>query len=184
MRDFLIDLLKRLLREFMRRRNVFLKFTYVLLRAFDLSGRQSPKDSVHRFDFGHTMANITIRFRPRSPGESCRPNDNPSELHPYRDRRHDQTIETQFVAQQLCNDSARNGGRRWFRLEARIPAVADHHAVNVVYELAKHGQLILIKLFPSAIYSRAIGNVHRKLQRSNRENVYRSWRPPAPALLH
>ena len=31
-------------------------------------------------------------------------------------------------------------------------AVADHHAVNVVYELAKHGQLILIKLFSSAIY--------------------------------
>ncbi len=34
---------------------------------------------------------------------------------------HDQTFETKFVAQQLCNNSARHGGRRGLRLEARVP---------------------------------------------------------------
>jgi hypothetical protein len=55
--NFSIDLLKGTLREFVRWRKVLLEVTYVLLRAFDLIGRQRAKDSVHRFDFRSAMAN-------------------------------------------------------------------------------------------------------------------------------
>src|SRR4051812_2204606 len=75
---------------------------------------------------------------------------------------HDQAFETKFVAQQLCNNAARHGGRRGLRLEGWVPPVADHHTVynpgrrprrsRPTNEFAKHGQLITIKLLPSAIY--------------------------------
>ena len=45
---------------------------------------------------------------------------------------HNQAVESKFVAQQLCNNPARHGSRRGLRLEARIPAVANHHAVYMV----------------------------------------------------
>src|SRR3954447_15616650 len=74
---------------------------------------------------------------------------------------HDEAFETKFVAQQPCNNPARHGGRRGLRLEARVPPVADHHAVYNVgrrarpwrppNEFAKYGQLIVIKLLPGAI---------------------------------
>src|SRR6478752_1698300 len=74
---------------------------------------------------------------------------------------HHQTLETKIIAQQLCNDSARHRRRRGLRLEARIPRVANHHAVDDVVgtarcavrtpqrgvptdERSKYSQLILI----------------------------------------
>src|SRR6188472_1319934 len=55
-RNFAVNLLERGLRKFQRRRKIFLKIIYVLLRAFDLIRRQRAQDSLHRFDFRHAMA--------------------------------------------------------------------------------------------------------------------------------
>ena len=55
-RNFCIESMERGLRKFQRWREVFLEFTYVLLRAFDLIRRQRAEDSLHRFDFRHAMA--------------------------------------------------------------------------------------------------------------------------------
>ena len=55
-RDFCVELVKGALGELLRWREVFLKFTYVLLRAFDLIRRQRAKNLLHRFDFRHAMA--------------------------------------------------------------------------------------------------------------------------------
>ena len=43
---------------------------------------------------------------------------------------HDETAETQFFAQQLSDNPARQTGGRFFGFEARIPTVANHHAVD------------------------------------------------------
>jgi hypothetical protein len=56
-RDFSVDLVKRVLRKLLGWREVFPKLGYVLLRAFDLIGRQRIKNSMHRFNFRHAMAN-------------------------------------------------------------------------------------------------------------------------------
>ena len=55
-RDFLVDLLKGVFRELLGGERFFFKLAYVLLCAFDYTGRQRSKNLVHRFDFGLTMA--------------------------------------------------------------------------------------------------------------------------------
>src|ERR1700747_3068787 len=55
-RNFSIDLLKGALREFLRWGEVLLEITHVLLRAFNLIGRQGAKDSLYRFNFRDSMA--------------------------------------------------------------------------------------------------------------------------------
>ena len=54
-RNFSVDLLEGALGEWLRWRETFLEVTCVLLRAFDLIGRQRAKDSLHRFNFRHAM---------------------------------------------------------------------------------------------------------------------------------
>ena len=129
-RNFSVDLLKGALREFLRWREVLLEVTYVLLRAFDLIGRQRAKDSVHRFNFRDAMAkhhDVVSGLEAEANGiVQSITGQNRAHVEIVS---HDQAFETKFVAQQLCNNSARHGGRRGLRLEARIPAVANHHAV-------------------------------------------------------
>src|SRR3982751_6689591 len=67
---------------------------------------------------------------------------------------HNQTFETKFLAQQLCNNSARHRSWRGLLLEAWIPRVANHHTVYnaarcsrrspPTNQFAKHCELILI----------------------------------------
>ena len=151
-RDFRVDLPKGALRKFLRWREVFLKLTYVLLRAFDLIGRQRAKDSVHRFDFRNAMAKhhyVIPGLKAEADGivQSIRAQ-NRAHVEVVS---HNQTVETKFVTQQLCNNPARHGSRRGLWFEARIPRVANHHAVYVAYEPAKDRQFIQIKFFSGAI---------------------------------
>src|SRR6476646_8702875 len=135
-RNFSIDLLKGALREFLRWREVLLEITYVLLRAFDLIGRQSAKDSLYRFNFRDSMAKhhyVVSGLQAEANGivqSISRENRAHVEI-----VSHDQTVETKFVAQQLCNNPVRHGSRRGLWLEAWIPRVANHHAVyNALFE--------------------------------------------------
>jgi len=130
-RNFAVNLLERGLRKFQRWREVFLKLIYVLLRAFDLIRRQRAKDSLHRFDFRNAMA----KHHYIVPGLETQANGFVQSISDQNRAHveivsHDQAFETKFVAQQLRNNSARHAGRRGLRLKARIPPVADHHAVD------------------------------------------------------
>src|SRR4029079_11085245 len=136
--NFSIDLLEGVLRELFRWREVFLEFPYVLLRAFDLIRRQRAKDSLHRFDFRNAMA----KHHYIVPGLETQANGFVQSISDQNRAHveivsHDQAFETKFVAQQLRNNSARHADRRGLRLKARIPPVADHHAV---YGAARHAR--------------------------------------------
>src|SRR6478672_4332168 len=151
-RNLSVDLLKRALREFLRWREVLFEITYVLLRSFDLIGRQGAKDSLYRFNFRDSMAkhhDVVSGLQAEANGivqSMSRENRAHVEI-----VSHDQAVETKFVAQQFCNNPVRHTSRRGFSLEAWIPPVADHHAVDVTYEPAKDRQFIQIKFFPGAI---------------------------------
>src|SRR5205814_10732140 len=81
---------------------------------------------------------------------------------------HDETIKTEFAAQQIGNDPTRQSGRRLFRFKAGIPAMTDHQAIYDLIrtprwgvrtvqravptnKFAKYGELILIQLFTGAV---------------------------------
>ena len=69
---------------------------------------------------------------------------------------HDETIESELIAQQISDDVRRQAGGSFFRLETGIPTMTNHDAVYVVYQFAKHSQLILIKVFARAINPRQL----------------------------
>src|SRR5580765_3971211 len=129
-RNFSVDLLKAALREFLRWREVLLEVIYVLLRAFDLIGRQGANDSLYRFNFRDAMAkhhDVVSGLQAEANGivqSISRQNRAHVEI-----VSHDQTVETKFVTQQFCNNPVRHGSRRGLWLEAWIPRVANHHAV-------------------------------------------------------
>src|SRR6266436_818957 len=56
----------------------------------------------------------------------------------------------------VSHDVRRQAGGSFFRLETGIPTMTNHDAVYVVYEFAKHSQLILIKVFARAINPRQL----------------------------
>src|SRR5438067_12272709 len=66
---------------------------------------------------------------------------------------HDETIETEFAAQQIGYDPTQQRSRRLFRLKAGIPDVTDHHAVYIADDLPKYSQYVLIQLFAGTINS-------------------------------
>jgi hypothetical protein len=108
-----------------------------LLRPFDLIERQGAKDSLYRFNFRDAMANhhdVVSGLEAEANGivqSITRQNRAHVEI-----VTHDQAFESKFVAQQLCNNPARHGGRHGLRLEAWIPGVANHHTVyNALFEV-------------------------------------------------
>src|SRR6478752_1571679 len=104
-RNFLVDLLKGALREFLRWPEVLLEVTYVLLCAFDLIGRQGGKNSLYRFNLRNAMAKhhyVVSGLQAEANGivqSISRENRAHVEI-----VGHDQTVETKFVTQQLCNN--------------------------------------------------------------------------------
>src|SRR5438034_11801098 len=60
---------------------------------------------------------------------------------------HDETIESELIAQQISDDLRRQPGGRFFRLETGIAIMTNHDTVYGVYHFPKQRQLILIKVF-------------------------------------
>jgi len=153
--DFTIDLAKGGFGEFVGWRKILLKARHALQRAIDLFARQCAQNPAHILDLGDTMANhgeIISRGNDETNSvlELVRRENRPH----IKIVGHDETIEAKFVAQQIGDDTPRQRGGRFLRLETWIPAVANHHAVHVVNECAKDSQLISIKLPSGAIDAR------------------------------
>ena len=78
---------------------MFLELADVLLRAFDLVGRQRTKDSVHSFDFRYAMAKhhdvLSGLEREANGLIQTIPGQNGAHVEIVS---HDETIETKFVA--------------------------------------------------------------------------------------
>src|SRR5713101_8938147 len=106
--NLVVDLAKCRLGELVRRRYLFLEAFDTFLCALDLIGRQSPQNSVYVFDFRNAMTDHGQIVSSPDGEPNCF-----FQSVTVQDRAHveiighDQSIEAEFLAQEIGNDAAR-----------------------------------------------------------------------------